>query len=101
MNTQTMNTQTMNTPTMNAYLIKKTKGATRCRQFKCETYRNHPDWDKITPIHRQIPKNEWAMYVSIGYTKYCLCFAHAPAMILKVLAEAAELEDRAAELGWK
>lgn len=59
--------------------IRGTKSNATCGGVysKCETYKNHPEWNNLKKNYRHIPKGEKALFVDNGDRKYCLCHKHA------------------------
>jgi len=81
--------------------IRKTKAYARCN-WKCNTYKNHPLWDKLKKMDRHIPIGEDAFFIDFGYEyKRTVCMKHAPEAIKQMKDEILKAEQKIKELGWK
>jgi len=67
--------------------LRKTKQPATCGGVAshCDTYKDHPDWDKINLSRkygrRHIPRGEWALFIQESNKSYCICMAHAQEFI--------------------
>lgn len=80
------------------YEVRLTKTYATCggRWSDCETYKNHPLWDKMKSMNKIvcIPPGELALFISVRDEKFCLCKHHALEFIDKVKKEIFDAEAK-------
>jgi hypothetical protein len=64
------------------YEVRITKTYTTCHH-DCETYKDHPKWEMMKKMQRQIPIGEIAFFTERG----CFCYKHAMVVIKRIKGE--------------
>lgn len=64
----------------------------------CDTYKDHPDWEKLQNQRRHIPAGETALVITTGSEgrNFCLCKKHC----IEFLESVKDLSKQAKKLGW-
>jgi hypothetical protein len=64
------------------YEVRLTKTYATCH-YNCETYKDHPKWEMMKKMQRQIPPGEIAFFLEGS----CRCYKHAMPIIQRIREE--------------